>query len=112
MPRDASGTYTLPEAPFQPQTVAQSSRVNHNFSDIAAALTDSFSISLGAPMQGPLNMNGQPINNIGGNLAPTGNVTAGGTISASGSITAGTNATSYPTLALNGAAGTDRQIIG
>src|SRR3954465_6487326 len=106
MPRDASGTYTLPEAPFQPNTLAQSARVNHNFTDIAAALSDSYSVSLGQPQQGPLNMNGQPITNIGGDLAPTGNVTAGGNVTASGQIiSVGTNTTQHPALILNGAAG-------
>jgi hypothetical protein len=72
MPRDASGNYTLPEAPFQPNTLAQSARVNHNFTDIAAALSDSFSVSLGQPLQGPLNMNGQNITNLGTLVGPVG----------------------------------------
>jgi hypothetical protein len=42
MPRDSNNTYTLPEAPFQPNTVAQPTPVNNNFSDIATALTASF----------------------------------------------------------------------
>ena len=41
MPRDSNNVYTLPEAPFQPNTVAQPAPVNNNFSDIATALTDS-----------------------------------------------------------------------
>jgi hypothetical protein len=41
MPRDSNQTYTLPEAPFQPNTVAQPTPVNNNFSDIASALTAS-----------------------------------------------------------------------
>jgi hypothetical protein len=41
MPRDSNNTYTLPEAPFQPNTVAQPTPVNNNFSDIATALTAS-----------------------------------------------------------------------
>jgi hypothetical protein len=41
MPRDSNNTYTLPEAPFQPNTVAQPTPVNNNFSDIANALTAS-----------------------------------------------------------------------
>jgi hypothetical protein len=85
MPRDAAGTYTLPEAPFQPNTLAQSARVNHNFTDIAAAISDSYSVSLGQPQQGPLNMNGQPITNLGGDLSTTGTIT-GGAITATGAI--------------------------
>lgn len=42
MPRDAFQVYTLPEAPFVTNTVAQPAPVNNNFADIAAALTDSF----------------------------------------------------------------------
>lgn len=41
MPRDTSQVYTLPEAPFAANTLAQSARVNNNFSDIATALTNS-----------------------------------------------------------------------
>ncbi|HEV7455175.1 MAG TPA: hypothetical protein VGN96_00245 [Roseococcus sp.] len=41
MPRDSNNVYTLPEAPFQPNTVAQPGAVNNNFSDVAGALTDS-----------------------------------------------------------------------
>lgn len=41
MPRDSNQVYTLPEAPFQTNTVAQPGAVNNNFSDIAAALTTS-----------------------------------------------------------------------
>lgn len=41
MPRDSNQVYTLPEAPFQTNTVAQPAAVNNNFSDIAAALTTS-----------------------------------------------------------------------
>jgi len=41
MPRNGSGSYTLPEAPFVPQTPISSSAVNSDFSDIATALTNS-----------------------------------------------------------------------
>lgn len=41
MPRDSNQVYTLPEAAFQPNTVAQPTPVNNNFSDIATALTAS-----------------------------------------------------------------------
>jgi hypothetical protein len=68
MPRDAAGTYTLPQAPFQPNTVARSALVNSNFSDIAAALTDSLALS---------NATAKPIN---GNLVVSGTVTATGAV--------------------------------
>ncbi len=42
MPRDGSNTYSLPEAPFVPNTVALASTINSNLNDIATALTDSF----------------------------------------------------------------------
>jgi hypothetical protein len=42
MPRDGSRNYTLPEAPFVANTVIDPTDMNSNFSDIATALTDSF----------------------------------------------------------------------
>lgn len=41
MPRNGSGTYALPEAPFVPNTTISSSAVNSDLSDMAAALTGS-----------------------------------------------------------------------
>jgi hypothetical protein len=41
MSRDGSGNYSLPEAPFVFDTVISETAVNSNFSDIAAALTQS-----------------------------------------------------------------------
>jgi hypothetical protein len=41
MPRNGSGTYSLPVGPFTPGTVISSSDVNSDFSDIATALTGS-----------------------------------------------------------------------
>lgn len=41
MPRNGSGTYTLPQSPFVPSTTISSSAVNSDFSDIATALTGS-----------------------------------------------------------------------
>lgn len=41
MPRNGSGVYTLPEAPFSPNTVISSADVNSDFSDIATAMTAS-----------------------------------------------------------------------
>lgn len=41
MPRNGSGTYALPEAPFVPNTAILSAEVNSDFDDIADALTGS-----------------------------------------------------------------------
>lgn len=41
MPRNGSGTYSLPEAPFVSGTTISSAAVNDDFSDIATALTGS-----------------------------------------------------------------------
>jgi hypothetical protein len=43
MARNGSGTYSLPQPPFTPGTTIASSAVNSDFSDIAAALTQSIS---------------------------------------------------------------------
>lgn len=56
MPRNPSGTYTLPEAAFVPGTVISSTAVNSDFSDIANALTDSLSRSGDGGMQAQLPM--------------------------------------------------------
>lgn len=80
MPRDSSGNYTLPQAPFVANTLAKALEVNANFSDIAAALTDSESRSNPEPRQGDLNMNGNDITNVGqvqGDLVVLGNISAG-----------------------------------
>jgi hypothetical protein len=79
MPRDASGNYTLPIAPFVPLTLAKSADMNTALSDIAAALTDSQSRASPTPAQGDLNMNGHNILNLGevvGDLDTTGTLTA------------------------------------
>jgi microcystin-dependent protein len=53
MPRNGSGTYSLPQAPFVAGTVISSAAVNSDFSDIAAALTASL------PRDGQAGMSGQ-----------------------------------------------------
>lgn len=53
MPRNGSGTYTLPESPFVAGTVISSAAVNDDFSDIATALTGSL------PRNGEAGMLGQ-----------------------------------------------------
>lgn len=81
MPRDATGTYTLPLAPFVAGTLAKAGEVNSNLSDIAQALTDSQSRSTPSPALGDVNMNGHDILNLGqvqGDLVASGGVFANG----------------------------------
>lgn len=54
MPRNSSGTYSLPETPFIPGTTVQSAPVNSNFSDIATAITTSLATTGVSTMTGPL----------------------------------------------------------
>jgi cytoskeletal protein CcmA (bactofilin family) len=83
MPRDASGTYTLPIAPFQPLTLAKSADVNAALDDIADALTDSQSRAAPTPAQGDLNLNGHNILNLGGGLTIPGSASVGGGLTVS-----------------------------
>jgi len=53
MPRNGSGTYSLPQAPFQAGTVISSAAMNSDLSDIASALTGSL------PRNGEAGMSGQ-----------------------------------------------------
>jgi hypothetical protein len=81
MPRDSSGVYTLPIAPFVPLTLAKSADMNTALSDIADALTDSQSRAAPTPAQGDLNMNGHNILNLGevvGDAVASGGVYANG----------------------------------
>lgn len=54
MPRNGSGTYSLPQASFVPGTTISSSAVNSDFSDIATALTSSISADGQTPITAPL----------------------------------------------------------
>lgn len=54
MPRNSSGTYTLPESAFVPGTTIQSAAVNSDFSDIATALTQSLATTGVSTMTGPI----------------------------------------------------------
>jgi hypothetical protein len=54
MPRNSSGVYSLPQAPFTPGTVISSSAVNSDFSDIATALTGSVACDGSAQITGIL----------------------------------------------------------
>lgn len=56
MPRNASGTYTLPVSPFTPNTTIVSADVNSDFSDIATALTQSLATTGVSSMTGPLRL--------------------------------------------------------
>lgn len=57
MPRNSSGTYTLPEPAFTPNTPIVSAAVNSDFDDVASALTDSLSRSGDGGMQAALPLN-------------------------------------------------------
>lgn len=54
MPRNGSGTYTLPKPPFVPNTTISSADVNSDFSDVALALTGSVAANGETPLSGPL----------------------------------------------------------
>jgi hypothetical protein len=65
MSRDGSGNYSLPQAPFVPNTVISSTSVNSNFSDIATALTQSFSRDGQTQATGNWNLNNNRIGSLG-----------------------------------------------
>lgn len=54
MPRNGSGTYTLPQAAFTPSTTISSAAVNSDLSDIAAQITNSVAADGQTAMTGPL----------------------------------------------------------
>lgn len=54
MSRNGSGTYSLPEPPFVPNTPISSSAVNSDLSDIAAALTGSVAADGQTPITGQI----------------------------------------------------------
>lgn len=54
MPRNGSGTYTLPQAAFVPGTTISSAAVNSDFSDVANALTQSISADGQTPLTGSI----------------------------------------------------------
>lgn len=56
MPRNGSGSYSLPEAAFVPNTPISSADVNSDFDDIADALTDSLSRTGDGGMQAVLEL--------------------------------------------------------
>ncbi len=54
MPRNGTGTYNLPQAPFVPGTVISSATMNSDLNDIATALTGSLPRDGQAGMSGAL----------------------------------------------------------
>lgn len=54
MPRNGSGAYTLPQAPFSPNTTISSASVNSDLSDIATAITGSIASDGQTPITAPL----------------------------------------------------------
>lgn len=56
MPRNGSGTYSLPQPAFAPSTVISSSAVNSDLSDIALALTASIAADGQTPITGTFNI--------------------------------------------------------
>jgi microcystin-dependent protein len=85
MSRNSSGTYSLPEPPFVPNTSISSSAVNSDFSDVADALTDSLSRTGLGGMQttlglatGGFNYSADPDTGISRSGANTQVITVGG----------------------------------
>lgn len=98
MPRNGSGTYSLPEPAFVSGATISSSAMNSDLSDLASAMTASVAKDGQTAMTGPLNMGGQNITNVGA-LS-----TSSGTLALSGKLTVSGAATMSSTLATTGAA--------
>ena len=100
MPRNASGTYTLPEASFVAGTTILSASVNSDLSDIATALTQSVATTGVSSMTGPLKLA------IGSAAAPAltlaSDTTTGFYNSAAGSWTYVTSGSTIMTIAPSG----------
>lgn len=65
MPRNGSGTFSLPQAPFVTNTTISSTATNSNNSDIAAALTQSVSKDGQTVYTGNQPMNGNKLTGLG-----------------------------------------------
>lgn len=92
MSRNGSGTYSLPQPAFTPGTTIASSAVNSDFSDIAAALTQSISKDGQTVYTGNQPMGGNKLTGLGAGSAPAdsvnvGQIVAGGLTYAAGSGT-------------------------
>jgi hypothetical protein len=102
MPRNGSGTYSLPQPPFVPNTVISSSAVNSDFSDIATALTGSVASNGQTPITGALQttLTASPgfvgstdtTSGFGQNQTGQANIWAGGSIVATASFTGSVSA--------------------
>lgn len=72
MPRNGSGTYSLPQPAFVPNTTISSAAVNSDFSDIAAALTQSISAdgqtAITGQLKFPIGTSSQPSITFGTDL--------------------------------------------
>lgn len=64
MPRNGSGTYSLPNPPFVAGTTINAAPVNGNLSDIGAALTGSIAADGQTPWTGDQNANGHAITGL------------------------------------------------
>lgn len=64
MPRNGSGSYSLPQSPFVPGTTISSTAVNSDLSDIASALTGSVAADGQTPMTGTLQMNTNAVSGV------------------------------------------------
>jgi len=74
MPRNGSGTFSLPQAPFVTGTTISSTAVNSDFSDIAAALTQSISKDGQTTYTGNQPMAGNKLTGLGAGTAATDSV--------------------------------------
>ncbi len=100
MSRNGTGTYTLPQPPFVPNTTILSAAVNSDLSDIAAALTGSVSSDGQTPITGPLKA-------ASGSAAAPGysfssGPTSGFYLGAGGSVVGAVNGTAAATLTASG----------
>lgn len=89
MPRNGSGGYTLPSAPFVPSTVADAVAVNSNFSDMATALAGSVAADGQTPWTGDMQANTRRITGLGNGTARQDALTVG-QLQDGGTIWAGT----------------------
>lgn len=92
MARNGSGTYSLPQPAFTPGSTIASSAVNSDFSDIAAALTQSISKDGQTVYTGNQPMGGNKLTGLGAGSAAAdsvnvGQIVAGGLTYAAGSGT-------------------------
>ena len=97
MPRNGSGTYDLPQAPFVPGTTIASSPVNSDLSDIGAALSQSISKDGQTSYTSNQPMGNNKLTGLAAGTAPTDSVNLGQV--AAGTLNYGT-ATGTDTIAV------------